>query len=194
MRTPSATRRARPAPSLTREQWADAALLSLAGGVEALAVEPLARQLGVTKGSFYWHFRDRAELLAAALERWEVLATDAIIGRLEAEPTARERLRALLVQVFSEDPRQEVEAAIAASAGHPQVQPVLVRVAERRVAYLETLYRGLGLGAAEARCWALQAYSTYVGLLHLSRSSPAVLRTRRGRGDYLRHLLRTLMP
>ena len=57
---------------MDREQWAEAALGAIAtGGIKAVAVEPLAARLGVTKGSFYWHFADRRALIDAALERWE---------------------------------------------------------------------------------------------------------------------------
>ena len=57
---------------LSRERWASEALKAMArGGVAAVAVEPLARALGVTKGSFYWHFKNRDALIAAALERLE---------------------------------------------------------------------------------------------------------------------------
>ncbi|HXD37565.1 MAG TPA: helix-turn-helix domain-containing protein, partial [Rhodanobacter sp.] len=57
---------------LSAEDWELAALQLIAEqGVGALAVEALARRLGVTKGSFYWHFRTREALLQAALERWE---------------------------------------------------------------------------------------------------------------------------
>jgi AcrR family transcriptional regulator len=56
-----------PQKRLTRQDWIDAALEALeTGGVPAVAVEPLASRLGVTKGSFYWHFKDRNELLATA--------------------------------------------------------------------------------------------------------------------------------
>ena len=57
---------------LTADDWAQAALDLIAEqGVAAVAVEPLARRLRVTKGSFYWHFPSRDALLQAALERWE---------------------------------------------------------------------------------------------------------------------------
>ena len=57
---------------LSAEDWALAALDVIAeSGLAAVAVEPLARRLGVTKGSFYWHFPSREALLVAALERWE---------------------------------------------------------------------------------------------------------------------------
>jgi len=59
-------------PTLTAADWAEAALQLIAeAGLGALTVETLAARLGVTKGSFYWHFKGRSELLADALGRWE---------------------------------------------------------------------------------------------------------------------------
>ena len=53
-----------PRQRLSREAWAAAGLRALTdGGVAAVAVEPLAASLGTTKGSFYWHFSDREELV-----------------------------------------------------------------------------------------------------------------------------------
>ncbi|WP_257461876.1 TetR/AcrR family transcriptional regulator [Archangium lipolyticum] len=182
-------------PGLSAEDWADAALWSLADGIEALSVEKLARRLGVTKGGFYWHFKDRAELLQAALARWEQLATTHVIARLDALRDPRERLYQLLVLTFEADPQGKIEVAIVAgAAADPRIQPVLARVSQRRIGYLVTLYRALGLPAREARHWALQAYSTYVGLLHLAISSPDTLGTSRARADYVKHLTRALIP
>src|SRR2546427_309106 len=80
--------------NLSAGDWARAALEVLAqGGIEAVAVEPLARRLKVTKGSFYWHFRSRAELLEAALREWETSATREGIALMEAGAGPRERLR-----------------------------------------------------------------------------------------------------
>jgi AcrR family transcriptional regulator len=68
--------------SRTKDDWLRAARLALLhGGPDAVRVEPLARALGVTKGSFYWHFRDRRALLEALLREWEEetqLLTDAL--------------------------------------------------------------------------------------------------------------------
>jgi CubicO group peptidase (beta-lactamase class C family) len=69
-------------PTRTREDWLRAARLALLKrGADGVRVEPLAAFLGVTKGSFYWHFIDRAELLEALLVEWEEetrLLTDAL--------------------------------------------------------------------------------------------------------------------
>ncbi|HSJ07414.1 MAG TPA: helix-turn-helix domain-containing protein, partial [Longimicrobiales bacterium] len=78
-----------------QDEWIAAAAAALTrGGVEAVKVEALARDLGVTKGSFYWHFEDRAALLRAMLARWEAGA-QAVLAAAAALPTPEQRLSAL---------------------------------------------------------------------------------------------------
>ena len=88
---------------LTREQWCQAALEQIAvGGTESVSVEGLARHLGVTKGSFYWHFADRAALITAALDSWAEDATERVIDELTPIADPSERLSALFHTTFSE--------------------------------------------------------------------------------------------
>ena len=88
---------------LSAEDWALAALDVIAEqGLAAVAVEPLARRLGVTKGSFYWHFPSREALLVAALERWEAMEQETVFGKLEAISDPRARLKALFALVAHE--------------------------------------------------------------------------------------------
>src|SRR5258706_13627413 len=95
-------RNERPA-RLSADDWAQAALDVLGEqGLSAVGVEPLARRLGVTKGSFYWHFPSREALLTAALEHWESVEQETVFGKLEAIPDPRERLRALFLLVAHE--------------------------------------------------------------------------------------------
>lgn len=79
-----------------RDEWVGAAVAALArDGAAGVRVEALARDLGVTKGSFYWHFTDRPALLAAVLERWEAGA----LAELDAASSwsiPEERVGALL--------------------------------------------------------------------------------------------------
>lgn len=109
-----------PAPSRKRTQaaapldvdaWIDAAMDALAeGGVDAVRVDPLAKRLGVTRGSFYWHFKDRAALHLAMLKRWRESASYNVGERVRGA-TPRERLRRIL-KLPRNGPRAERAAAI----------------------------------------------------------------------------------
>jgi AcrR family transcriptional regulator len=139
-------------------------------------VDVLAKELGVTRGSFYWHFADRDSLLAAALEEWERTVTDEIIERLGRISSPEERFDEIFrIAFFGPRERNRVEPALAADAGHPIVAPVLRRATAARIAFLTDLYVDLGLAPAQARRRALITYSTFVGWLQLRRSLPDVV-------------------
>src|SRR5687768_10125540 len=119
---------------LSADDWASAALDLIAEqGVAAVAVEPLARRLGVTKGSFYWHFPSREALLVAALERWEKMEQELLFGELEPITDPRARLRALFGLVAHEYKSHVVYSELIKAMDHPAVQPVIGRVSERRL-------------------------------------------------------------
>ncbi len=164
-------------PTLTASDWAEAALQLIAEkGLRALTVNALAARLGVTKGSFYWHFHGRSELLGAALTRWERATTETIKG-LDAVTDSRRRLE-LMLDAASQPPRsRSLYAALAQAAEDPVVRQVLNRVASARIAYLETCYSNLGLAPAMARSLAVFAYAAYRGLLQLAHEAPAALPT-----------------
>ncbi len=156
--------------ALARSDWAQAALDALAdGGLGAVAVEPLARRLGTTKGSFYWHFADRGELVSEALELWERRDTDEVIERIAAIDDPEVALVDLLRLALAQP---GCDAALLAAATHPQVRGVLERVTGKRLAFLEHLYRALGLASASARRQARIAYGLYLGLAELRRVDP----------------------
>ncbi|MET0283760.1 MAG: helix-turn-helix domain-containing protein [Polyangiales bacterium] len=156
--------------ALDRERWAEAALQALiGGGLRAVSVERIAEQLSVTKGSFYWHFASRAELLAAMAARWEAVATEAIIAEVEAIVDPRERLRALLRASFDDVANLRAEAALAAAAQSDRaVARVVLRVMKRRLAYTESVYRALGQTPAGSRRLAIAAYGAYLGTVQLA--------------------------
>ena len=69
---------------LGKNDWLESALETLkTDGVEGVYVEPLAKKIGITKGSFYWHFKDRATLLDELLEFWKSKHTEGLVGFLE---------------------------------------------------------------------------------------------------------------
>ena len=66
------TRKPAESSRLSRDDWLDAAFQAVVeGGFDKVRVLGLAAALGVTRGSFYWHFVDHAELIAALLARWQ---------------------------------------------------------------------------------------------------------------------------
>jgi AcrR family transcriptional regulator len=165
-------------PTLTASDWAEAALQLIAEkGLGHLTVSTLAKRLGVTKGSFYWHFAGRSQLLAAALTRWEQRTTTEAIRALDAVPDHRRRLELILEAAFQPPRSRSLYAALAEAAEDPLVRAVLNRVASARIAYLETCYRGLGVPAAQAQANAVVAYASYRGLLQLAHEAPGAMPT-----------------
>src|SRR5689334_7970485 len=147
--------------SLTAEAWAAAALDAMAGGgLDAVAVEPLARRLNVTKGSFYWHFANREALIKAALDLWEQRETVDVIQGLEDEPDPYQRIVNLFKRANSSHKAGRLYLALAAASDDLRVSETVQRVSTRRLAYLEKCYRALGMDAAEAPLWATFAYAT----------------------------------
>jgi AcrR family transcriptional regulator len=181
--------------SLTAEDWANAALEALAeGGLDAVAVEPLARRLGVTKGSFYWHFPSRDALLQAALERWEKVEQETVFGSLEAVPDPRERLRALFHLVAHEATSHVIYSELLKALDHPAVAPVINRVSQRRFDYLTASFRQAGLGRTDAQHRARLAYAAYVGFLQLSLQVHQPRLQHDEFEAYVEHVMATLIP
>lgn len=181
--------------SLSADDWAEAALDVMAsGGLAAVAVEPLARRLGVTKGSFYWHFANREALLLAALRRWEAQETDEIIARAERLLDPYERIVQVFKQANSSVRAGRLNLALAASSDHPGVQSFVRRVSERRLAFLRQCYEALGLDAEQARQWSTFAYATFVGNLQVRRDLPESLPEGEAFSQYIRLMMRTLIP
>jgi len=180
---------------LSADDWASEALEQIAEtGVSSVAVEPLARRLGVTKGSFYWHFPSRDALLQAALERWETMEQELVFGSLEKVADPRERLRSLFLVVAHEVKSHIIYSELLKALDHPAVSPVIGRVSQRRLDYLTASFRQAGLSRTAAQHRARLAYAAYVGFLQLS------LQLRQPRlqhdefEDYVEHVMQTLIP
>jgi AcrR family transcriptional regulator len=151
--------------SRTKADWIAAAIEALDdGGIEAVRVEPLAVRLGVTKGSFYWHFADRDELLMELLAAWERLGTVAVIAAVESaggDPVVRLQT---LWKLAHGTGRMGAEHAIRDWARRTaRVDTVVRRVDERRLEYLRGLFRELGLRGDDVEARALLCYSLLVG-------------------------------
>jgi AcrR family transcriptional regulator len=185
---------------LTTADWTEAALDALArGGLAAVAVEPLAKALGATKGSFYWHFADRNALLQATLELWERRDTDRVIAAVDEAQDAVTRLRRLLRLTFlsvgngSAGRAGTVELALQASASQPLVAATLDRVTKRRLGFLTQLYREWGLPATRARDRGLLAYAAFLGHAQLAHATPTLLPQGRAFTAHVDQVVETLV-
>jgi AcrR family transcriptional regulator len=164
-------------PRLSRQSWVQAALDAIAeGGLAAVTVVPLAKQMGATKGSFYWHFTNREALVQAALADWEHSHTAAVIAEIEASSDdPLQQLRLLFKRVTALAARDRIELALLATADHPTVEPVLDRVTRRRIEFVAGRFQRLGFSRAQAKRRALLAYSAYLGHAQLVHATPQLL-------------------
>ena len=181
--------------SLSAGDWAQAALDAIAeGGIEAVAVEPLARRLGVTKGSFYWHFQNRNALLKAALDAWEEQETTAVVRQVENISDPRKRLQQVFRVANSGFRNGRLTGVFAAASSDPLIGPVVERVAKNRLDFLLDCYASLGYPREEARRWAMFAYATFMGTLQLRRDDPNALPRGRSMNEYVRLCMENLIP
>jgi AcrR family transcriptional regulator len=163
-------------------------------GVGAFAVEPLARRMGITKGSFYWHFPSREALLDQALSRWEKHDARNLSASLGAIEDPRERLKSFFRRVGRERLTHQVFSALCAATDHPQVEPVLERVANRRMGHIAKAFQELGLAPEDADHRARLTYSVYLGFLQLQRQHQTPSLTSQAFEAYIEHVIGTLIP
>jgi AcrR family transcriptional regulator len=174
-----------PRSPLTPADWTDAAMALLVDhGVDAVRVDVLARELGVTRGSFYWHFKDRDDLLRALLNAWRDAATEQIIRRFDhAHADPRALVRELISLPFRGERAQRaasIELAIRGWARRDEMARRAVdEVDERRISYHAQVFSALGFSIAEARARAFVLYAYEVAESLLSHQGTAAQKDER---------------
>ncbi|MCK9510632.1 MAG: TetR/AcrR family transcriptional regulator [Pigmentiphaga sp.] len=197
---PSTSPRSRDASrnSLTPESWINAATgLLVDQGIDAVRVDVIAKRLGVTRGSFYWHFRDRDDLLLRVLKAWRDAATDQLIDRFERRHIDPEilidDLMTLPFRGRSAREAARIELAIRTWARRDEiVRQALDDVDARRVAYVAQCFSALGFSIAEARARGFALYAWQVGESMLIRQDSD--EQKRERKALLQQLLLTPLP
>lgn len=166
--------------TLKPEAWIDAATEVLVDqGIDHVRVDVLATQLKVTRGSFYWHFRDREELLRRVLQAWSERSTENLTKRLEsAHPDPREQLRDVLSLPFRGRAAvrgARIELAIRAWARRDEMARHAVDESDAsRLAYIAQIFSSLGFPVVEAQQRAFAVYAYVVGeSLMASQGSPS---------------------
>src|SRR5580700_9080378 len=127
------------ADQLSAKDWLDQGLKALAeSGFTALKAEPLAKAMGVSRGSFYWHFADIGAYHAAILKHWRDVATEQIIAGLEAASKDENPLQMLLFQAFGSKPALENAVRTWATVDS-SARAAVQAIDRRRLGYVETL-------------------------------------------------------
>jgi AcrR family transcriptional regulator len=128
---------------LSPEIWIKTGLSELVtAGPSALAAEPLARRIGTTKGSFYWHFKDVTDFQIALVKHWQSAAFADMLHALEENGPAEQRLRRFGRKILSD----RHDAAMRAWARNDKtVAAAIAQVDAERLKYLASLFRHLGI-------------------------------------------------
>ena len=148
---------------LTKSDWIEQGLETLARhGPNALKIGALAAKLAVSRGSFYWHFRDHADFRAQLLASWQERSTDRIIRDLDAREAELDRLRDLMRRAFRGSRRLE-RAIRSWAAQDKDVAAVVASVDARRVAGLGKLLVEAGVKRDCAMNRAPFLYWAYLG-------------------------------
>lgn len=156
---------------LGREQWVNAAYdVFQDEGLAAVRIEALARTLGSTKGSFYWHFTDRRDLLLAVLDRWRELETEGVIAEVDDDLPPAQRLAILMRVIAHHSTLRTGERTLYVDAESHGVADVVRRVTERRLEIIESLLHDVGVSDDEAHRRAVVIVSTVLGYQQMTVS------------------------
>ncbi len=148
---------------LTKDDWLKRGLRTLAtDGAHALKVGPMAAKLKVSRGSFYWHFKDVADFQSQILRVWQERSTDQVIRELETGTALPDRLALLMKRAFAG--RRDLERAIRSWATEDAaVARVVAGVDTRRVAYIAKMLVAAGVERKKALARAVFLYWAYLG-------------------------------
>lgn len=154
---------------LERGDWIEAALDVLAEeGLDGLRVEALAKGFGVTKGSFYWHFKDRQDLFAAVLDNWKQGRIRDISRQTASDPGHEQEQLRRLIEVHSAARNRKgiwTELAVRDWARHDAAAALVVEEVDAwRLDCTRQLFVACGFSDNEARSRSLLLYAYVFGL------------------------------
>jgi AcrR family transcriptional regulator len=157
---------------LSAKDWLDQGLEALAKtGFTALKAEPLAKAMGVSRGSFYWHFKDIGAYHAAILKHWREVAAEQVIANLEASSKDDNPLLLLLRRTFSS--RLALENAVRTWATlDPLARAAVLATDRRRLSYVQKLFERSGAAPDVARSRAQIFYWAFLGFAQSDQPLP----------------------
>ena len=148
----------------SKKSWLDAALQALAsGGVDKVRVESLAKNLGVTKGSFYWHFKDREQFLDELLSFWAEQSTQTVITNPNYPTDSKERVRAVAEDIVRRD-LGKMDPHIRSWTQYDKRRgKVVAKIDKMRFEFLRALFLAAGFSITGASLRAQSLYRYVLG-------------------------------
>jgi len=166
--------------TLTRDDWLAGAMeLLRERGVGGVRILTLAQRMEVSRGSFYWHFRDLADLLDGMAEWWAREMTDSVIRYTETLSGRGARRLQALGEFILESRLNRFDTAVRSWAqGDERATAVLRRVMQKRLDYVSSLFREAGFSPREAtaRGHLLAVYLMSEETVHMDESVEMRLR------------------
>ncbi|MEO1492438.1 MAG: TetR/AcrR family transcriptional regulator [Pseudomonadota bacterium] len=164
-----------PEPRVSRTDWIDVAMrVLIAEGVDAVRITRLAERMSVTRGSFYWHFTDREDLLRALRTRWEAQNTPAV----EAAVAGAETLDAAVLAFFDawlvpdrfDAPLDHAMRAWATA--EPEIRAAVDAADDARIVLVAAMFARFGYSETDALIRARVLYFAQIGFYALASHAP----------------------
>lgn len=164
-----------------KQAWVEAGFQLLAqGGIDSVRVDRISKKIGLTRGSFYWHFKNRAELLDAMLELWQQVANKDIINLIEQEKSNPNKKLSSLLKLSTQHPSAKyggkfTEMSIRVwGANSPKAAKIIAQIDAERTAFIHTLLIEKQVEPALASMLAEIIYNAYVGMMSRDLSEKEV--------------------
>ncbi len=151
----------------SRQDWLTFALdVLIKKGPEHLKITPLCELKGVTKGSFYHHFKNRAVFIDSLMDHWYQTTTQGFIDQVDATLPTLKRLQALdrIINSHSIEAEHHIRAW---ALKEPSIRLHLEKIDRQRQSYLAECYQEIGLSPQQANDVALIAYSSFLGMAQI---------------------------
>jgi len=180
---------------LTAEDWLDVALQVVAeDGVTALAVEPLSKRLGISKGSFYWHFKNRRALLLDLLEFWEKIEIDYQSRLIHEYKEPQKLLTNLLTLLIEDDTNKCVFLALSNELGDKDIRTTYEKAVERRIKMFSDVYVELGMDRKQSQKKAIVTFNLYLGLIKSYCDTPKKMSKYSGKSELMDEVMQIVLP
>jgi AcrR family transcriptional regulator len=165
------------AQKLGRQDWLAIGIQTLIErGIEAVRIDPLAKLLNVTRGSFYWHFKNRDALLEEILREWESRNTKSVIAQIEELNSSPGSKLLSLFEIAAQDDNRLEKAIRIWSVNDFRAAAAINQVDQQRLDYLQDLFLQLGFSEIDARVRAQIVYSVRLGWFVMALSSQSTER------------------